>query len=97
MVLLEAQACGKPVVAGTSGGTAEAIRSPQTGLLVSCDGRHELAALLPELLADRARLERMGVAAGQWVVERFDWARLTQHAQELFADLSPAALGDRPV
>jgi phosphatidylinositol alpha-1,6-mannosyltransferase len=97
MVLLEAQACAKPVVAGTSGGTAEAIRSPQTGLLVSCDGPHELAALLPELLADRARLERMGVAARQWVAERFDWARLTQHAQELFADLSPAALGRRPV
>ena len=31
MVLLEAQACGKPVLAGTSGGTSETMRIPETG------------------------------------------------------------------
>ena len=34
IVLLEAQACGKPVVAGAAGGTAETMSMPQTGFVV---------------------------------------------------------------
>jgi phosphatidylinositol alpha-1,6-mannosyltransferase len=84
MVLLEAQACGKAVVAGASGGTAETMRIPQTGATVCCDGPDELAALVSELLLDRRRLERMGEAARQWVVSRFDWKVLTRQAEQLF-------------
>ena len=75
MVLLEAQACGKPVVAGASGGTAETMRIPETGRIVSCEGPHELAAVVVELLSDCERLARMGIAARQWVVERFRLGR----------------------
>jgi phosphatidylinositol alpha-1,6-mannosyltransferase len=84
MVLLEAQACGKAVVAGASGGTAETMRIPETGLVVPCDRSDELAALLVELLPDTARLTRMGEAARRWVVEHFDWSALTRQAEELF-------------
>ena len=84
MVLLEAQACGKPVVAGASGGTAETMRVPQTGRLVACDGPQELAALVAELIEDREGLARMGAAARSWVVERFDWAGLTRQAEQIF-------------
>src|SRR5262249_25437245 len=73
IVLLEAQACAKPVVAGTSGGTAETMQIPDTGRVVPCDGPEELAAVVGDLLADRAGLEAMGQAARQWVVGRFDW------------------------
>jgi phosphatidylinositol alpha-1,6-mannosyltransferase len=84
MVLLEAQACGKPVVAGNSGGTAETMRIPQTGQVVSCDGPDELAGLVAGLLADRPRREGMGEAARAWVVERFDWEALARQAEQLF-------------
>jgi phosphatidylinositol alpha-1,6-mannosyltransferase len=84
MVLLEAQACGKAVVAGASGGTAETMRIPETGRVVCCDGPHDLGALVIELLDDRDLLARMGVAARHWVVERFDWAALTRQAGQLF-------------
>ncbi len=84
MVLLEAQACGKPVLAGASGGTAETMRVPQTGRLVSCEGPDELAAQVAALLADRGRLEQMGLAAREWVVDKFDWAALSRQAQHLF-------------
>ena len=43
MVLLEAQACGRPVLAGASGGTAETMRVPETGRVVPCDRPQELA------------------------------------------------------
>jgi phosphatidylinositol alpha-1,6-mannosyltransferase len=55
MVLLEAQACGKPVIAGASGGTAETMRIPETGLVVPCDGPEALADAVVELLDDPER------------------------------------------
>lgn len=84
MVLLEAQACGKAVVAGASGGTAETMRIPETGAVVCCDGPDQLARLVSELLSDRPRLQRMGEAAREWVVSRFDWKVLTHQAEQVF-------------
>jgi hypothetical protein len=59
MVLLEAQACGKPVLAGASGGTAETMHVPTTGQVVCCDAPEPLAAAVSELLADRELLAQM--------------------------------------
>ena len=86
MVLLEAQACGKPVVAGDSGGTAETMRVPETGLVVPSDGPEPLAKLLTGLLADRERLARMGAAGRRWAVDHFDWAALSRRAAGLWRD-----------
>jgi phosphatidylinositol alpha-1,6-mannosyltransferase len=84
IVLLEAQACGKPVIAGASGGTAETMRIPETGLVVSCEEPDALAAIVVELLTDPDRRARMGAAARDWVVERFDWEKLSRRAEALF-------------
>ena len=84
IVLVEAQACGKPVIAGASGGTAETMNSPETGCVVDCSTPALLGPLVAEWLADRPRLERMGAAARQWAVERFDWSVLARQAQDLF-------------
>jgi phosphatidylinositol alpha-1,6-mannosyltransferase len=89
MVLLEAQACGKPVIAGDSGGTAETMAAPETGLVVPCEEPGQLAAVVTELLGDGPRRERMGRAARAWAVERFDWAALTRQADRLFASPWP--------
>jgi phosphatidylinositol alpha-1,6-mannosyltransferase len=84
MVLLEAQACGRPVVAGDSGGTAETMRVGETGWVVACGGPDELGRLLPELLARPDERARMGEAGRRWVVERFDWEALARRAQDIF-------------
>jgi phosphatidylinositol alpha-1,6-mannosyltransferase len=89
MVLLEAQACGKAVIAGDSGGTAETMRAPETGRVVCCDGPHDLAAVVSELMADPALRARMGEAGREWVVERFDWVALTRQAKGLFEPKPP--------
>jgi phosphatidylinositol alpha-1,6-mannosyltransferase len=93
MVLLEAQACGKAVLAGASGGTAETMHIPETGQVVNCDGSHELAARVTDLLSDLGRLVRMGAAARQWVVQQFDWAALSQQAEQLFERFSLQPVG----
>lgn len=85
MVLVEAQACGKPVIAGASGGTGETMRVPDTGLLVPCEESTELAQRVGELLADAALCERMGEAGREWVVSNFDWDAVTRRAERIFA------------
>jgi len=87
MVLLEAQACGKPVVAGASGGTAETMRIPETGRVVACDTPGPLAALLTELLSDPAELRAMGARGREWVCAHFDWDALSRRAAELFSEV----------
>jgi phosphatidylinositol alpha-1,6-mannosyltransferase len=85
MVLLEAQACGKPVLAGTSGGTAETMKPGETGIVLDCTTPGELAVVVADWLRDPARLARMGKAARDWAVGRFDWDVLLREATRLFA------------
>jgi phosphatidylinositol alpha-1,6-mannosyltransferase len=84
MVLVEAQACGKPVIGGTSGGTADTMRVPQTGRLVNCDAPDELAVVVRELLSEHDLRRRMGQAAREWVVNNFDWDKQARKARSLF-------------
>lgn len=86
IVLLEAQACGRPVIAGDSGGTAETMRDGETGRIVDCREVGLLAKTLSELLADHTRRERMGIAARQWILDKFDWNRLRPTARQVIAE-----------
>jgi phosphatidyl-myo-inositol dimannoside synthase len=83
IVLLEAQSCGHPVVAGASGGTAETMRIGDTGLVVNCDGPSPLDETIVQLLSDSAERERMGRAAREWIVDEFDWSRLARRMEEV--------------
>lgn len=89
MVLLEAQACGKAVLAGDSGGTAETMSNgdgdfPRTGEIVNCDEPQPLAERIVAMLSDRERLAEMGRAGREWAATRFGWDALSQQALDLF-------------
>lgn len=86
MVLVEAQACGKPVIAGASGGTAETLEEGKTGRVVPCENPRALAAVVAELLADEPLRLRMGKAARERVVSKFDWDALSVEAGRLFTE-----------
>jgi glycosyltransferase involved in cell wall biosynthesis len=73
IVLLEAQACGKPVVAFNLGGINEAVRNGETGLLVKRGSVEELADALLRLLADKPLREKMGANGRGFVTENFTW------------------------
>jgi len=86
MVLVEAQACGKAVVAGASGGTAETMRVGETGLIVDCTTPDQLVEVIPQLLGDAPRRLKMGAAGRQFVVENLDWVSLTAQARSAFQE-----------
>jgi phosphatidylinositol alpha-1,6-mannosyltransferase len=80
IVLIEAQACGKPVIAGASGGTSETLLPGETGEIVRCDTPEPLAAATASLLVDAARRRAYGERAREWAVTRFDWNVLARRA-----------------
>ncbi|HMF98144.1 MAG TPA: glycosyltransferase [Vicinamibacterales bacterium] len=69
-VLIEAMACGVPVVATSSPGTRDIVAGGVNGLLVEKHQPAELAAALERLLTDSAMRSRMAIAARQ-TAERF--------------------------
>jgi phosphatidylinositol alpha-1,6-mannosyltransferase len=85
IVLIEAQACGKPVVAGTSGGTPEAVDAGRSGELVPSETPDRLATVVAALLDDPDRRSAMGRHGREWVVSRFDWGVLSQQAERALA------------
>ena len=91
MVLVEAQACGKPVIAGKSGGTADTLRPGETGELVDATSPDAVADAVVRLLTDTARAELMGTRARTWAVEHFEWGLMVAQATVLFGN---AAAGD---
>ncbi len=73
IVLLEAQACGKPVVAFDIGGINEAVCNGETGLLVKRGDIDALADALTALLSDRSLRNRLGINGRKFVSENFTW------------------------
>ena len=83
MVFLEAAACGRPVVAGTSGGAPETVREGVTGHVVDPRSPEAVAGTLADLLADPDHSRAMGAAGRAWVQERWSWTTIAA----TFADL----------
>src|SRR6267154_1470301 len=60
VALAEASACGLPVIAGQSGGLAEAVHDGETGLVVNPDDPDAVTAALKRLLGDQLFARRLG-------------------------------------
>lgn len=58
MVLVEAQACGKPVIAGDSGGTAETLIEGKTGFIIDCTSPDSIISVLPRVLEKCKKLSQ---------------------------------------
>jgi phosphatidylinositol alpha-1,6-mannosyltransferase len=87
MVLLEAQACGRPVLAGDSGGTAETINAPHTGWTLDCTDVTTLSTAVSDLIGDENRRKEMGTAAREWVRAQFAWNAAIRPAASIFDQL----------
>ena len=74
--LLDAMACGKPVVATAAGGIPEVVEDGLTGLLVPTRDPESMAAAIIRLLNDPDLRRQMGAAGILSVRERFSVERM---------------------
>lgn len=81
LVYLEAQAMGRPVITGDSGGAPEAIRHGETGYTVGGRDRDALRDTLERLLLDPAAAREMGARGRAFVGEVYDWDRIARDYQ----------------
>ena len=79
LYVLEANACGVPVVEPDHAGLAEAVALTGGGLLCEPDNPVSLADKLAELLTDPARRQALGLAGRAAVLERFTAAHMAQN------------------
>jgi glycosyltransferase involved in cell wall biosynthesis len=90
--IIEAMAAGRPVVATAVGGTLDAVRSEETGLLVPPANPTALSAALRELLNAPARRSSMGEVARR--IARTEYAE--DKVLGRLADWYESLLGRRP-
>jgi len=83
MVFLEANACGKAVVGGRSGGAAEAVIEGKTGRLVDPHNPQELADVLDVLLKNEAVRANMGEQGMLRARSEFNWAARARMLDEV--------------
>jgi len=91
IALLEAGACGKPVVAGASGGIPDAVRHGETGLLVNAEEPAAVGVALRQLLLDPPRARAMGEAGRRAVESSFNWDRVVHDLRMMSASAASAA------
>jgi glycosyltransferase involved in cell wall biosynthesis len=83
-VLVEAMACGLPIVTTDVSGIPELVRDGDTGIVVPPDDPRALAAALVRVREDPAYARRLAATGARLVRERFDGDRLARQLADLF-------------
>jgi phosphatidylinositol alpha-1,6-mannosyltransferase len=88
VALAEAAACGLPVIAGRSGGLAEAVHDGETGLVVDPDDAEGVVTALGRVLADQLFARRLGQAGRKAVETYYNWDRVIRDLREIEAQVA---------
>jgi glycosyltransferase involved in cell wall biosynthesis len=86
-VLLEASACGIPIVTCDTPGCRVAIKDQRTGLMVPPKDPKSLAGAILKLLSNAELRSRMGQAGRQFVEEHFDQRVIADRHLELYRQI----------
>ncbi|HZR67195.1 MAG TPA: glycosyltransferase [Terriglobales bacterium] len=89
-VLLEALACGKPVIATDVGGNPEIIVHGENGFLVPPRSPQAIATAANILIGDAAKRSLMGLRGRDLVKQRFSLERMVSEHEQLYESLVPA-------
>jgi glycosyltransferase involved in cell wall biosynthesis len=82
--LLDAMACGRPIVATTAGGIPEVVVDGQTGLLVPPRDHQAMADAIVRLLSDPELRKRMGAAGAARARTKFSADRMVRETLRLY-------------
>lgn len=88
MVFLEANAAGKPVIGGESGGTSESIRNGETGFRINGEDLDELTERILHLLASPEMATQLGREGQRWVCRELSWEAVAERTHQVVAGIS---------
>lgn len=88
VALSEAAACGLPVIAGRSGGLAEAVQDGETGLVVDPHDAEAVAQALGRVLGDQLLARRLGQGGRKAVETYYNWDRVIRDLREIEAQVA---------
>ena len=83
IVFLEANACGKPVIGGNSGGIPDAVIDGETGILVDPMDIDQISEVVVKVLNDREYARKLGENGYNRAKSRFDWSCGIKEIEEL--------------
>jgi glycosyltransferase involved in cell wall biosynthesis len=86
MVLVEAAACGVPVVATATEGAKEIVKDGETGSIVPIDDARALAAAVSVLLRDERLRRTLGSRAREAARVRFSLERMVTETERVYAE-----------
>ena len=83
-VILEAMACGKPVVASGISGIPVVVKNNETGILVEEKNVKQLAAALVALLTNKPKREQFGRAGQQRILNELTWDKVIEQIKDVY-------------
>ena len=83
MVFIEAAACGKPAIAGQTGGTGAAVVDEVTGFRVDGTDAAAIATALQRVLEDKQYAQQIGNHALARAINQFDWFIVAEKTRQL--------------
>lgn len=83
MVFIEANACGKPVIGGRTGGAVDAIIDGVTGFLIDPTNVNAISQKIVFLLTHPHKAEEMGKQGRERAVREFQWDNIAKRIQGL--------------
>ncbi len=84
LVLIEAMACGKPVIGSNVRGIPEAIENRRNGFLVNPGDPSNLSNKIYDIIKDKKKRKKMGKESRERVIEKFNWEKNIKRIKEIY-------------
>lgn len=83
IAFIEANACGKAVIGGRSGGVPDAVVDGVTGMLVTPEDVDDIARTVVRLLGDSQLARRLGEQGRERVIKELNWENRAERLHEV--------------
>jgi len=87
LLILQAQACGAPVIATSIGSLEESVLDQKTGILVEPGNVEQIAEAMKKLAIDHDLRKKMGLAARNYIVSHFSNQSVAERLDNFFENL----------
>jgi len=84
VAILEASACGKPVIVSNVGGLPEVVKDGETGIIVNKESPEDAGKAILELVNNQVLREQMGKQGILHVQENYEWEKCVDILENIY-------------